>query len=80
MNVLNTLSPSLCFQDPAIKLTKTRRDVSVCSHMQKELILAAIDMLDANSPTGGSLGMCKRIKRYYHGSSFIFSDTITDLV
>jgi hypothetical protein len=48
----------LCvFQDPAIKLTKTRRDVSVCSHMQKELILAAIDMLDANSPTGGYLGM-----------------------
>lgn len=42
-------------KDPSIKLTKTRKDVQLCSHMQKELILAAIDMIDANSPTGGIL-------------------------
>jgi len=33
-------------RDPSIKTQKTRRDVSRCSHLQKELLLAAIDMVD----------------------------------
>lgn len=32
-------------RDPAIKLSKTAEDVAKCSHLQKELILAAIDVL-----------------------------------
>jgi hypothetical protein len=68
------------FQDPAIKLTKTRRDVSVCSHMQKELILAAIDMLDANSPTGGYLGMIMRRTDISIDFHAFVSETIPDLV
>jgi len=32
-------------RDPAIKLSKTMEDVNKCSHLQKELILAAIDVL-----------------------------------
>lgn len=42
-------------KDPAIKLTKTDADVMKSSHLQKELILTAIDLLDANSATGGYL-------------------------
>lgn len=42
-------------KDPAIKLTKTDADVMKSSHLQKELILQAIDMLDAHSSTGGYL-------------------------
>lgn len=40
-------------RDPAIKLTKTDADVWKCSHLQKELILNAIDLVDAHSTTGG---------------------------
>eukprot|EP01083_Nonionella_stella_P131200 398387_1 len=42
-------------RDPSIKLSKTRRDVEVVSKTQKELILAAIDMIDVHSKTGGIL-------------------------
>ena len=34
-------------RDPAIKLSKTMEDVNKCSHLQKELILAAIDVTTA---------------------------------
>ena len=42
-------------KDPAIKLTKTDSDVMKSSHLQKELILTAIDLLDPHSATGGYL-------------------------
>ena len=39
--------------DPAIKLSRTQKDIAKSSHLQKELILAAIDVLDHSSRTGG---------------------------
>ena len=42
-------------KDPSVKINKTERDIEKCSHLQKELILKAIDMLDATSSTGGYL-------------------------
>ena len=39
--------------DPSIKLTRTVKDVQRCSHLQKELLLAAVDVLDADSKSGG---------------------------
>lgn len=40
-------------RDPQIKVQKTRDDVKKLSHLQKELIKAAIDCVDAHSKTGG---------------------------
>lgn len=40
-------------RDPQIKVQKTQKDVQKLSHLQKELILAAIDCVDAHSKTGG---------------------------
>lgn len=40
-------------RDPQIKAQKTLKDVMRLSHLQKELILAAIDCVDAHSKTGG---------------------------
>merc|ERR1719210_2964450 len=42
-------------KDPSVKTGKDHKDIQLCSHMQKELILSAIDSLDANSKTGGYL-------------------------
>ena len=39
--------------DPTIKLTRTMKDIAKSSHLQKELLLAAIDVLDHSSKSGG---------------------------
>ena len=40
-------------KDPSVKTSRTDKNIQRCSHIQKELILAAIDALDANSSSGG---------------------------
>lgn len=42
-------------KDPSVKASKSEKDIQKCSHLQKQLILAAIDCLDARSPSGGFL-------------------------
>jgi ribosomal RNA methyltransferase Nop2 len=42
-------------KDPSVKTNKSEKDVQRCAHLQKQLILAAIDCLDASSRTGGFL-------------------------
>lgn len=40
-------------KDESVKTSKNAVDVQNCSRLQKELILSAIDMVDANSKSGG---------------------------
>merc|ERR1719266_1458329 len=42
-------------KDESAKLRKDDQDIHLCSHLQKELILAAVDCLDHKSKTGGYL-------------------------
>ena len=42
-------------KDESAKLSKDEQDIHLCSHLQKELILAAVDCLDHKSKTGGYL-------------------------
>ncbi|XP_018408689.1 PREDICTED: probable 28S rRNA (cytosine(4447)-C(5))-methyltransferase [Nanorana parkeri] len=45
-------------KDPTVKTNKSLQDVQRCAHIQKELILSAIDSLDAQSSAGGFLVYC----------------------
>lgn len=42
-------------KDPTVKVSKSDEDFGRLTHLQKELILAAIDSCDANSKTGGGI-------------------------
>lgn len=42
-------------KDPSVKTSRDEKDIQKRSHLQKQLILAAIDCLDANSASGGYL-------------------------
>ncbi|XP_048880868.1 probable 28S rRNA (cytosine(4447)-C(5))-methyltransferase [Brienomyrus brachyistius] len=45
-------------KDPAVKTSKDEADIQRSAHLQKELILSAIDSLNADSPSGGYLVYC----------------------
>uniref|UniRef100_H3CRI4 NOP2 nucleolar protein homolog (yeast) n=1 Tax=Tetraodon nigroviridis TaxID=99883 RepID=H3CRI4_TETNG len=45
-------------KDPAVKTSKDDADINRSAHLQKELILSAIDSINAESPTGGYLVYC----------------------
>lgn len=40
-------------KDESVKVSRTEKDFIQIPHLQKQLILSAIDSVDANSPTGG---------------------------
>ncbi|XP_033764071.1 25S rRNA (cytosine-C(5))-methyltransferase nop2-like [Pecten maximus] len=42
-------------KDVEVKMNKDEKDILRCAHLQKELLLSAIDCCDANSKTGGYL-------------------------
>lgn len=45
-------------KDPAVKTSKDEADIQRSAHLQKELILSAIDSVNAESSTGGYLIYC----------------------
>ena len=53
-------------KDAAVKSSKDDVDIARCSHLQKELILAAIDCCNAKSTTGGYIvySTCSVLVRY----------------
>uniref|UniRef100_A0A665TTQ6 SAM-dependent MTase RsmB/NOP-type domain-containing protein n=1 Tax=Echeneis naucrates TaxID=173247 RepID=A0A665TTQ6_ECHNA len=45
-------------KDPAVKTSKDEADIQRSAHLQKELLLSAIDSVNAESPSGGYLVYC----------------------
>ncbi|KAF4103480.1 probable 28S rRNA (cytosine(4447)-C(5))-methyltransferase [Onychostoma macrolepis] len=45
-------------KDPGVKTGKDEADILRSAHLQKELVLSAIDSVNADSPTGGYLVYC----------------------
>lgn len=45
-------------KDPAVKLNKAQEDIRDCAFLQKELIIAAVDSLNANTPGGAFMVYC----------------------
>uniref|UniRef100_A0A8D3BVW3 SAM-dependent MTase RsmB/NOP-type domain-containing protein n=1 Tax=Scophthalmus maximus TaxID=52904 RepID=A0A8D3BVW3_SCOMX len=45
-------------KDPAVKTSKDEADIQRAAHLQKEMILSAIDSVNAESPSGGYLVYC----------------------
>nr|XP_006124226.1 probable 28S rRNA (cytosine(4447)-C(5))-methyltransferase [Pelodiscus sinensis] len=45
-------------KDPAVKTNKDEKDMLRCAHLQKELLLSAIDSVNAASETGGYVVYC----------------------
>ena len=40
-------------KDSSVKVSKSEADIAKCAHLQKELLVAAVDCCDAGSKTGG---------------------------
>ena len=45
-------------KDPAVKLNKAQEDIRDCAFLQKELIISAVDSLNANTPGGAFMVYC----------------------